>query len=112
MPSLATILLLWGLAAPLGTFVWVKGDAFFKQRAAVSVAVREGRAAVAATETRERQQCNVRVDSIAKEINDDAKKQIELARQASAAVVLAPADDAGLRILCNRSASCRERAAR
>lgn len=105
MPSLGLILVVWGLVAPLGTYGFMSASAYFKQRAAVSSAVRQ-------SQTAERQACNVKVDSIAKEINDDARKQIELARQASAAVVLAPSDDPGLRALCERSASCRDRATR
>jgi hypothetical protein len=102
VPSLSTILLVWGILAPLGTFGWVKAEAFFKQRAAVASAVRTAKAD-------ERQACNVKIGSIKEEIERDAAKQIKDAKDAVAALSPTPPDDAGLRALCDRSASCRDR---
>mgnify|MGYP001606874256 FL=1 len=102
MPSLATILILWGIAAPLGTFGWMKAAEFFHLRAAVADAVKTTRLADA-------KQCNARIDSIAKELNDDAAKRVAEASAAVAALPPTPVDDPGLRSLCERSASCRNR---
>lgn len=100
--SLGTLLMVWGILAPLGAFGWAKADAFFKQRAAVADAVRS-------TQADERKQCASRIESIAKGLKDEADKRIEEARAAVAALPPTPNDDSGLRSLCERSASCRDR---
>lgn len=102
MPSIAMMLIAWGLIAPLGVYGWQKVSAALDKRQAVSAAVKLTKAA-------EQQQCAVRIDSIAKELNDDAAKRVAEARSAVAALPPTPDDDAGLRRLCQQSASCRDR---
>lgn len=95
-------LLGWGIVGPLGVYGWQKVEGIIQRRAAVS-------AAVIKTKHEEEAQCAVRITRITKDIEDDTERRIQQAKDAVAALAPTPADDAGVRSLCERSASCRDR---
>lgn len=102
MPNLTLYLFLalgaWGVAAPAGVWAWQKVG----QQFAVHKADKAARAD-------EQVKCTQRVAKIQKDLADAAAETVKQAADAVAALPPVPGDDDGLRRLCDRSASCRDR---
>ena len=117
MPSLATILLAWGIVVPAIMWGWWTVDAAIDARRHA----REVAKAVADTKAGETVICNGRVATIEKALRDEADKTRELVSAADARadelrgqLDAAKGDAAKLKAavadLCRRSAACRDRA--
>lgn len=96
--NLTTVLLAWAVAAPLATYGWTKADAYLDRRRAVIEARQD-----------EQRKCDVRVNTIAKEINDAADKRIAEAEKAASALPPTPPDAAGIKRLCDSDPACRSK---
>ena len=104
MPSLSTILLAWGVLAPLMLYGW--------NAVQLADAARDQIKAVAAmkleTENTQTRVCNGRVATIETKLNESAAETARLLAEAESSTET-PVDKAALIDLCKKSASCRER---
>lgn len=96
-PSLTTVLLAWGILAPLASYGWTKADAYFDKRRAIHAARQV-----------EFKRCQQDIEDIRRDINDAADKRVSDAMDAAGTVAAAPADTLALQRLCKSDgAACR-----